>query len=59
MGDNSNMVDNYRPVQPLHGRMVKSSFMIKKDVTSSVDGIALKVSNVVLMLMLFGVLFLM
>lgn len=59
MGDGSDMVDNYRPVQPLHGRMVKSSFMIKKDVTSSVDGIALKVSNVVLMLMLFGVLFLM
>ncbi|XP_068679279.1 carbonic anhydrase 2-like [Montipora foliosa] len=59
MGDNSNMVDNYRPVEPLHGRMVKSSFMLKKDVISSGDGIALKLSNVALMLMLLGALFLM
>ncbi|XP_068679277.1 carbonic anhydrase 2-like [Montipora foliosa] len=76
MGDNSPMVNNYRPVQPLHDRTVKSSFMhtrivtddestVKPSSTSTKakdtvdDGIAVKVSNVVLMLMLFGVLFLM
>ncbi|XP_068680108.1 carbonic anhydrase 1-like [Montipora foliosa] len=54
MGDNSYMVNNCRPLQPLHGRTLKSSFMSTKNVTGAFnDGIALKVSNVVLMLMLF------
>ena len=47
------IVDNYRPVQMLHGRKVKASFgepMTVPPVT--IDGVALKISNVVLLLML-------
>ena len=54
MNDTENIVDNYRPVQPLNGRTVKNSFM-PPDVTA--DGIALKTSKVVLLPILFGVLF--
>ena len=56
----ANIVDNYRPVQPLHGREVKASFGEPTTVptvttaapTVTTDGVALKISNVVLLLML-------
>ena len=70
MKGNDTIVDNYRPVQPLNGRTVKNSFMpadvptnvstdVSTDVTTEVtaDGIALKTSKVVLLLILFDLLF--
>ena len=48
-----NIVDNYRPVQMLHSRQVKASF--GEATTTPIvtaDGVALKISNVVLLLML-------
>ena len=42
-------VDNFRPVQMLHGRQVKASFGVPPVTT---DGVALKISNIVLLLML-------
>ncbi|XP_067033365.1 carbonic anhydrase-like [Acropora muricata] len=58
MNGTENIVDNYRPVQPLNGRTVKNSFM-PSDVPTVVtaDGIAVKTSKVVLLPILFGVLF--
>ena len=43
-----NIVDNYRPVQSLNNRKVKSSFSS----TLTGEGIALKISNVVLLMVL-------
>ena len=49
----ANIVNNYRPVQPLHGRQVKASYSIPKAAPPiTTDGVALKISNVVLLLML-------
>ena len=48
MKNNMNIVDNYRPVQSLNNRKVKSSFSS----TQTGEGIALKISNVVLLLVL-------
>ena len=42
------IVDNYRPVQSLNNRKVKSSFSL----TQTGEGIALKISNVVLLMVL-------
>ena len=66
MDASNKIVNNYRPVQPLNGRTVKNSFMpadvptnVSTDVTTEVtaDGIALKTSKVVLLLILFDLLF--
>ena len=49
----ANIVNNYRPVQPLHGRQVKASYSIPTAAPPiTTDGVALKISNVVLLLML-------
>ena len=48
MNNSMNIVDNYRPVQSLGSRKVKSSF----GSTQIGDGIALKIPNVVLLLVL-------
>ena len=51
--NSENIVDNYRPVQPLEGRQVKASFGEPKTMPPvTTDGVALKISNVVLLLML-------
>ena len=50
MNASNEIVDNYRPVQPLNGRTVTSSFMTD-------EGITLQMSKVVLLPILFGVLF--
>ena len=51
--DSANIVDNYRPVQPLHDRQVKASFGEPKTTPPvTIDGVALQISNVVLLLML-------
>ena len=46
MKNNMNIVDNYRPVQNLGSRKVKSSF------TQTGEGVALKISNGVLLMVL-------
>ena len=47
------IVNNFRPVQMLHGRKVKASFGESTTVPPvTTDGVALKISNVVLLLML-------
>ena len=47
------IVNNFRPVQMLHGRQVKASFGEPTTVPPvTTDGVALKISNVVLLLML-------
>ena len=62
------IVNNYRPVQELHNRQVKVSYNISIPTTTmttpttipavTTDGVALKISNVVLLLMLLlGVVF--
>lgn len=48
MNNTMNIVDNYRPVQSLNNRKVKSSFSS----TLTGEGIALKISNVVLLMVL-------
>ena len=48
MKNNMNIVDNYRPVQNLGSRKVKSSFSS----TLIGEGVALKISNVVLLMAL-------
>ena len=48
MNNSMNIVDNYRPVQNLGSRKVKSSF----GSTQIGDGVALKIPNVVLLLVL-------
>ena len=51
--NSANIVDNYRPVQDLHGRQVKASYIIPTAAPPiTTDGVALKISNVVLLLML-------
>ena len=54
--DSANIVDNYRPVQPLEGRQVNASFSMPTTTGTvppvTIDGVALKISNVVLLLML-------
>ncbi|CAH3019614.1 unnamed protein product [Porites evermanni] len=51
--NSENIVDNYRPVQPLEGRQMKASFGEPKTMPPvTTDGVALKISNVVLLLML-------
>ena len=44
--------NNYRPVQDLNGRKVYVSYMIPTVPPVTTDGVALKISNVVLLLML-------
>jgi len=71
MNSTMQILNNYRPVQDLNNRMVMSSFNVTAAPTSSTSGtsstaakptiakgIALKISNAVLLLMLFGALFL-
>jgi len=62
MNNSMNVVDNYRPVQPVGNRNVKRSFQIITGTapvpTEPNEGIALKISNAVLLLMLFSALFL-
>jgi len=73
MNSTMHILNNYRPVQNLNGRVVMDSFKAppitsttaattsSTATTPSVkgdDGIALKISNAVLLLMLFGALFL-
>ena len=49
----ADIVNNYRPVQPLEGRQVKASYIIPTAAPPvTTDGVALKISNVVLLLML-------
>ena len=60
MNGTENIVDNYRPVQPLNGRTVQNSFMpptTEAPTAVTADGIAVKTSKVVLLPILFGVLF--
>ena len=57
MNSNMQILNNYRPVQDLNNRMVMSSFNVTATPTIA-KGIALKISNAVLLLMLFGALFL-
>ena len=63
------ILNNYRPVQSQNSRMVMDSFKAPPTTSTSTstatkpsvkgdDGIALKISNAVLLLMLFGALFL-
>ncbi|XP_067033366.1 carbonic anhydrase-like [Acropora muricata] len=52
MNASNEIVDNYRPVQPLNGRTVKSSFMVITD-----QAITLQMSRVVLLPILFAALF--
>jgi len=55
MNSSMHIVDNFRPVQDLNSRMVMDSSKVPPATTK---GIALKISNVVLLLMVFGALFL-
>ena len=51
--NSENIVNNYRPVLPLEGRQVKASYIIPTAAPPvTTDGVALKISNVVLLLML-------
>ena len=51
MNASNEIVDNYRPVQPLYGRTVKKSFMVITD-----QAITLQMSKVVLLPILFAAL---
>ena len=42
--DKTKMVDNYRPVMPLHGRAIKASFEVK--VTTTAGSSAIKMTAV-------------
>ena len=55
MNSSMHIVDNFRPVQGLNSRMVMDS---SKAPPVTTKGIALKISNAVLLLMVFGALFL-